>query len=187
MPRAAPASLPRPPSILPPRRALADPLDFTFVCPTEITAFSDRAAEFAALKCKLAAVSIDSKFSHLAWLKTPRSKGGLGRLAIPVVSDLSRDMSRDFGVLIDDPADGDCGVAFRGTFVIDPAGIVRSVAINDLPVGRSVDEVLRIVAAFQHHAEHGDVCPAGWVKGKPTMVADPEKSAAYFKTLTDLK
>ena len=96
-------------------------------------------------------------------------------------------MSRDFGVLIDDPSDGDCGVAFRGTFVVDPAGVVRSVAINDLPVGRSVDEVLRIVKAFQHHEAHGDVCPAGWTPGAKTMVADPEKAHAYFKTVADLK
>ena len=92
-------------------------------------------------------------------------------------------MSRDFGVLIDDPSDGDCGVAFRGTFVVDPAGVVRSVAINDLPVGRSVDEVLRIIEAFQYHEAHGDVCPAGWKKGDKTMTADPAKSKAYFESV----
>jgi alkyl hydroperoxide reductase subunit AhpC len=106
---------------------------------------------------------------------------------MPLISDLSRDMARDFGVLCDDPVDGDCGVAFRGTFVIDPAGVVRSVAINDLPVGRSVDEVLRIVQAFQHHDKHGDVCPAGWTPGKKTMVADPKRAQEYFSTIKDLK
>ena len=106
-------------------------------------------------------------------------------MAMPLIADVSRDMSRDFGVLCDDPADGDCGVAFRGTFVIDPAGVVRSVAINDLPVGRSVDEVLRIVQAFQYHDKHGEVCPAGWKPGAKTMHADPKKSQEYFATVAD--
>ena len=161
------------------------PLDFTFVCPTEIIAFSDRIAEFTKLGAKVAAVSIDSKFSHLAWTQTKRSAGGLGAMAIPLIADVTKSMSKAFGCLIEDHADGDCGVALRATYIIDPKGNVRSIQINDLPVGRSVDEVLRIVEAFQYNEKHGEVCPAGWKPGAKTMVADPKKSQEYFKTVAD--
>lgn len=158
------------------------PLDFTFVCPTEITAFSDRANEFKALNCEVAAVSVDSKFSHLAWINMPRSEGGLGEMKIPVIADITKKMSDDYGVLIDDGAD--TGIALRGLFIIDGNGIVRNTTINDLPVGRSVDETLRLVQAFQFTDEHGDqVCPANWEPGSVTMNPDPEKSKAYFQSL----
>ena len=142
--------------------------------------FSERKAEFDALGVKVAAVSTDSKYSHLAWTQVPRSKGGLGKMRIPLLADVSKSMSRAFGCLIDDANDADNGVALRATYIIDPFGVVRSVQINDLPVGRSVDEVLRILQAFQHVEKHGEVCPANWVPGKPTMIADPKASQSYF-------
>lgn len=125
-------------------------------------------------------MSIDSKFSHLAWTQQPRSKGGLGPMAIPLIADVTKAMSKSFGCLIEGEGDGDAGVALRATYIVDPAGIVRSVQVNDLPVGRSVDEVLRIIEAFQHVEKHGEVCPAGWKPGAKTMFADPVKSKAYF-------
>ena len=133
------------------------------------------------LGAKVAAVSIDSKFSHLAWTQQPRSKGGLGPMAIPLIADVTKAMSKSFGCLIEGDGDGDAGVALRATYIIDPAGIVRSVQVNDLPVGRSVDEVLRIIEAFQHVEKHGEVCPAGWKPGAATMAADPKKSQEYFE------
>lgn len=120
------------------------PLDFTFVCPTEITAFSDNVDKFKALDCNLLGVSVDSKHSHLAWINTPRSKGGIAGLKIPLLSDINKTMARDYQVL-----DTKEGIAFRGTFIIDPKGILRQISVNDLGVGRSVDEVLRLVQAFQ--------------------------------------
>jgi len=159
---------------------LSYPLGFTFVCPTELVAFSDRLAEFTAIGCKVAAISVDSKHTHLAWQNTPRSKGGLGKVAYPLIADVSKKICHDFGILIEDPADADCGVALRATIIMDPAGVIRAFAVNDLPVGRSVDEVLRLVKAFQYNAEHGEVCPAGWKPGDRAMVADPTKSKEYF-------
>ena len=160
------------------------PLDFTFVCPTEITAFSDRANDFAALNgCKVIAASIDSKFSHLAWIQTPRNKGGLGKMAIPVLSDLNKTIAKSLGFLIDGEEDGDAGVALRGTVIVDGHGVIRHISANDLPVGRSVDEVLRLVEAFQYVDVHGEVCPTGWKKGAKTMIADSVKSQEYFSTL----
>jgi alkyl hydroperoxide reductase subunit AhpC len=160
------------------------PLDFTFVCPTEITAFADRVAEFEALGAKVVGASVDSKFSHLAWVQTPRNKGGLGKCAFPLLADLTKSISRDYGVLVEDPADGLAGISLRGTFIIDPKGIVRSITINDEAVGRSVDECLRTLKAFQHADAHGVVCPAEWKdKGSRTMRPDPVKSQEYFKEL----
>ena len=156
------------------------PLDFTFVCPTEITAFSDRAAEFAAIGCSVAAISIDSAFSHLAWINTPRAKGGLGKMAIPVVADVNKSVSRAYGVLVEDEADDMAGVALRGTVIINAKGVVVHHSVNDAPVGRSVDEVLRLVQAFQYVDKHGEVCPAGWKPGSASMKADPKGSQAYF-------
>ncbi|KAL2919881.1 cTPxI [Polyrhizophydium stewartii] len=155
------------------------PLDFTFVCPTEIIAFSDRISEFKALGCEVVAASVDSKFSHLAWVQQPRKQGGLGEMKIPIIADITKTISRDYGVLLEDGPDN--GVALRGTFIIDPEQNVRIAHINDLPIGRSVDEVLRLVEALQFHAVHGEVCPAGWKKGEKSMVADPVKSKAYFE------
>uniref|UniRef100_A0A8B9WN14 Peroxiredoxin-2 n=1 Tax=Bos mutus grunniens TaxID=30521 RepID=A0A8B9WN14_BOSMU len=127
------------------------PLDFTFVCPTEIVAFSDRAAEFHKLNCEVLGVSVDSQFTHLAWINTPRKEGGLGPLNIPLLADVTRKLSSDYGVLKEDE-----GIAYRGLFVIDGKGVLRQVTINDLPVGRSVDEALRLVQAFQYTDEHGE-------------------------------
>ncbi|OXU21560.1 hypothetical protein TSAR_004694 [Trichomalopsis sarcophagae] len=152
------------------------PLDFTFVCPTEIIAFSDRAKEFEAIGVQLIAASTDSHFSHLAWINTPRKQGGLGEMQIPLLADKSAKIARDYGVL-----DEESGVPFRGLFIIDRKQNLRQVTINDLPVGRSVDETLRLVQAFQFTDEHGEVCPAGWKPGKKTMKPDPVGAKDYFK------
>ena len=135
------------------------PLDFTFVCPTEIIAFSDRVAEFEALNTQVLACSCDSKFSHLAWMQQSRDIGGLGDMKIPMLADYSKTLATSYGTLITDPSDAECGVAMRGLFLIDPAGILRHVTMNDLPVGRNVDEVLRLLQAFQFVEKHGEVCP----------------------------
>jgi alkyl hydroperoxide reductase subunit AhpC len=156
------------------------PLDFTFVCPTEITAFSDRADEFRAIGAEVVGASIDSKFCHLAWTQRSRREGGLGPMAIPLLADVTKKVASDYGVLLDDGADA--GVALRGLFIIDGAGVVRQITINDLPVGRDVDEVLRLVKAFQFTDEHGEVCPAGWTPGAKTMKADPKGSVEFFST-----
>ncbi|CAL8357082.1 unnamed protein product [Boreogadus saida] len=151
------------------------PLDFTFVCPTEIVAFSDRAEEFRQIGCEVLGASTDSQFSHLAWINTPRKQGGLGPMNIPLLADLTHSISRDYGVLKEDQ-----GIAYRGLFVIDDKGILRQITINDLPVGRSVDETLRLVQAFQHTDKFGEVCPAGWKPGHDTIVPDIKKSKEFF-------
>jgi alkyl hydroperoxide reductase subunit AhpC len=153
------------------------PLDFTFVCPTEITAFSDRAQEFRDIGCEVVAASVDSHFSHLAWTQMPRNQGGLGEMKIPILSDLDKSISRDYGVLL--PG----GMSLRGLFIIDPQGTVRQSTINDLPVGRNVDETLRLVKAFQFVEKHGEVCPIGWEEGSETMKPDPVGSQEYFNKL----
>ena len=150
------------------------PLDFTFVCPTEILAFSDRVADFSAINAEVIGVSVDSHFTHLAWTQTPRKEGGIEGLQFPLVADLNKSIARDYGVLLD------AGIALRGLFVIDPSNTVRASIVHDLPVGRSVDEVLRVVKAFQFTDEHGEVCPANWNEGSDTMKADPEGSKEYF-------
>ena len=127
-------------------------------------------------------VSVDSKFSHLAWSKMPRNKGGLGGCSYPLLADITKAISKDYGVLIEEG--DDAGVALRGLFIISPEGKLRQITVNDLPVGRSVDEVLRLVTAFQYTDEHGEVCPANWKPGAKTMIDDPEKSQAYFSTLS---
>ncbi|KAF8786003.1 peroxiredoxin 1-like [Argiope bruennichi] len=151
------------------------PLDFTFVCPTEIIAFSEKAKEFRSLNTEVVAVSVDSHFSHLAWINTPRKKGGLGSMDIPLLSDLSKKISKDYGVLLD------AGIALRGLFIIDPKQIVRQSTVNDLPIGRSVDETLRLVKALQFHEKYGEVCPANWKPDSPTIKPDPEKAMEYFE------
>lgn len=151
------------------------PLDFTFVCPTEIIAFSDRAAEFRNIGCEMIACSTDSQYTHLAWINTPRKQGGLGEMDIPLLADKSMKIARDYGVL-----DEETGIPFRGLFIIDKNQNLRQMTINDLPVGRNVDETLRLVQAFQFTDEHGEVCPANWKPGQKTMVADPKKSKEYF-------
>lgn len=151
------------------------PLDFTFVCPTEIVAFSDAAPEFNKVNCEVVACSTDSHFSHLAWINLARKDGGLGDMKIPVLADFKKETAKKYGVL-----HKDLGVAFRGLFLIDPEGIVRHVSCNDLPVGRNVQEALRLVEAFQFVAKHGEVCPANWKPGSDTMKPDPVGSKEYF-------
>jgi len=152
------------------------PLDFTFVCPTEIIAFNDKLEEFRALNTEVIGVSTDSHFSHLAWINTPRKDGGLGKLNYPLLSDFKKNISRDYGVLIDSQ-----GVALRGLFIIDREGIIKQLSINDLPVGRSVDETLRLVKAFQFVEREGEVCPSNWTPNSPTIKPDPVNSKEYFQ------
>jgi len=153
------------------------PLDFTFVCPTEIIAFSDRVEEFRSMGCEVVACSTDSHFSHLAWCEKSRKAGGLGDMNIPLLADKSMAISKAYGVLKEDE-----GLSFRGLFIIDPNQKLRQITINDLPVGRDVDETIRLVQAFKFTDEHGEVCPAGWKPGKKTMVADPKGSKEYFES-----
>lgn len=156
------------------------PKDFTFVCPTEIIAFSDRAKEFEDLNCQLLAASTDSPEVHLAWMKTPRKQGGLGYMQIPILADITKSVAARYGVLKEEQ-----GIALRGLYIINPEGIVEHVTINNFPIGRSVDEALRTLQAIQHVAKHGEVCPAGWKPGDLAMVADPEKSLEYFQTVSN--
>jgi len=150
------------------------PLDFTFVCPTEIIQYSERVEEFNTIGAEVLAASVDSVFSHLAWTKQPRKAGGLGPMKIPILGDITKEVSKAYGVL------NEGGVAFRGVFIIDPEQNIRQITINDLPVGRNVDETLRLLQAFQFVAQHGEVCPAGWKPGAKTMKADPKGSQEYF-------
>jgi len=151
------------------------PLDFTFVCPTEIIAFSDRIKEFHDINAEVVACSVDSQFTHLAWINTPRNVGGLGPIQIPLLSDLTHKISKDYGVYLEDS-----GHTLRGLFIIDERGILRQITMNDLPVGRSVDETLRLVQAFQYTDKHGEVCPVGWKPGGDTIIPDPEEKLKYF-------
>jgi len=152
------------------------PLDFTFVCPTEITAFSDRYEEFKKLSTEVLGVSVDSEFSHLAWIQTDRKSGGLGDLNYPLISDIKKEISAAYNVL--DPG---AGIALRGLFIIDKDGVLQHATINNLAFGRSVEETLRTLQAIQHVQSHPDeVCPAGWQPGDKTMIPDPVKSKVYF-------
>ncbi|MEM8504055.1 MAG: peroxiredoxin [Cyanobacteria bacterium P01_D01_bin.1] len=155
------------------------PLDFTFVCPTEVTAFSDSYSNFQDLRTEVLGVSIDSEFSHLAWIQTDRKMGGVGDLNYPLVSDIKKEISAAYNVL-----DPDVGVALRGLFIIDKEGVVQHATINNLPFGRSVDETMRVLQAIQHVQSHPDeVCPAGWEPGDATMNPDPIKSREFFATV----
>ncbi|MBI3299749.1 MAG: peroxiredoxin [Elusimicrobia bacterium] len=151
------------------------PLDFTFVCPTEITAFSDRIDEFAKIGAEVVGCSVDSKYTHLAWINTARKEGGLGDIKYPLLADVNKKIASDYGVLIEG-----AGIALRGLFLINPEGKVAYQVVHDLGVGRSVDETLRVIKAFQQVAKTGEVCPANWTDGKKTMKADPTKSKEYF-------
>ena len=152
------------------------PLDFTFVCPTEITAFSDRHGDFSSRNTEVIGVSVDSQFSHLAWIQTDRKSGGLGDIAYPLVADLKKEIARAYGVL-----DEEAGIALRGLFIIDPEGVIMHSTINNLPVGRSVDETLRVLQAFQYVQSHPDeVCPANWKPGSDTIIPDQDSKKAYF-------
>ena len=150
------------------------PLDFTFVCPTEIIAFSERAGEFEELGVQLLGASIDSHFSHLAWRNTPRAEGGLGDIKYPLLADLNKEIGRAYDVLL--PA----GICLRGLFLIDKEGVVRHQLVNDLPLGRSVDEALRTVKALQFVEENGEVCPANWQEGARTIKPTPSDSQEFF-------
>jgi peroxiredoxin (alkyl hydroperoxide reductase subunit C) len=152
------------------------PLDFTFVCPSEIIAFNNKINEFKSRNCEVIAVSVDSQFTHLAWKNTEVNKGGIGQVQFPMVADLTKQIARDYDVLIEGS-----GVALRGTFLIDKKGVVRNQVVNDLPLGRSIEEALRIVDALNFHEEHGEVCPAGWNRGKDGMKANAEGVAAYLE------
>jgi peroxiredoxin (alkyl hydroperoxide reductase subunit C) len=153
------------------------PLDFTFVCPTEIIAFSERTDDFEKLNTKVVGASIDSKYTHLAWKNTPRNKGGLGEIKYPLLSDIDRSASSAYNVLL--PA----AVAARGLFIIDDKGVLQSYTVNNLGVGRSVDETLRLIEAYQYVATHGEVCPANWTPGSKSMKPDPTGSQEYFETV----
>src|SRR5574343_1240446 len=155
------------------------PLDFTFVCPSELIAFDHRLAEFAARGVEVIGVSIDSQFTHLAWKNTPVNAGGIGQVGYPLVADIKHEICRAYDV----EAAG--GVAFRGSFLIDKAGVVRHQVVNDLPLGRNFDEMLRMVDALQFHEEHGEVCPAGWNKGDSGMNASPAGVAEYLSKNAD--
>ena len=150
------------------------PLDFTFVCPTEIIAFSDRADEFAKLGVQILGCSIDSHFTHLAWRNTPRAQGGLGDIKYPLIADLNKKIGEAYDVLL--PA----GICLRGLFLIDKAGVVKHQVVNDLPLGRSVDEALRMVQALQFVETHGEVCPANWQAGARTIKPSPAASKEFF-------
>ncbi|KAI0021595.1 thioredoxin-like protein [Xylariomycetidae sp. FL0641] len=152
------------------------PMDFTFVCPTEIIQFNDAKAQFAEINTTVLGVSTDSAFSHLAWVNQPRKEGGLGPdLQMPLVADRNQKISRNYGVLLEEE-----GVALRGLFIIDPQGTLRQITVNDLPVGRNVDETIRLIKAFQFTDKYGEVCPAGWQEGSKGMKADPKGSLEYF-------
>ncbi len=150
------------------------PLDFTFVCPTELHAFQEKLEEFRKRGAEVIGCSVDSKFSHFAWLNTAKDKGGIKGVTYPLVSDLSKNIARDYDVL----AEG--GVAFRGLFLIDKKGVVRHQLVNDLPLGRSVDEALRMLEALVHVEKHGEVCPANWKEGGEAMKATADGVASYL-------
>lgn len=152
------------------------PLDFTFVCPTEIIAFSDAAERFERLGVQLLGCSVDSHYTHLAWRNTPRNAGGLGDVKYPLVADLDKTIAEAYDVLLPD------GIALRGLFLIDKEGMVRHQVVNDLPLGRSVDEVLRMVQALQFFETNGEVCPANWHEGGATIKPEPEASQEFFST-----
>lgn len=152
------------------------PLDFTFVCPSEILAFDKRVADFKAKNCEVIAVSVDSRFTHLAWKNTSVENGGIGNVQYPLVEDLDKSIARSYGILLNE------SVALRGLFLIDTKGIVRHTVINDLPLGRSVGEALRMLDALQFVETHGgEVCPANWQEGEESMKASTEGVAEYLK------
>ena len=151
------------------------PLDFTFVCPSEIIAHDHRMKAFAERGVQVIGVSIDSQFTHHAWRNTPVEKGGIGSVQFPLVADVNHEITLDYGI-----AHPDAGVAMRASFLIDKEGVVQHQVVNNLPLGREVDEMLRLVDALQFHEEHGEVCPAGWQKGKPGMKPNSEGVASYL-------
>jgi len=151
------------------------PLDFTFVCPTELHAFQEALEEFEKRNTQVVACSVDSAHSHYAWLNTPKSKGGIEGIDYPLVSDINKNISENYGVLV--PGEG---ISYRGLFLIDKEGMVRHQLVNDLPLGRSVNEVLRVIDALQHFEKHGEVCPANWVQGKKSMKPNQEDLEKFY-------
>ncbi len=151
------------------------PLDFTFVCPSEIIAFNNRLKDFKTRGAEVIAISVDSQFTHLAWKNTPVNKGGIGNVQFPMVADLTKQIARDYDVLIEG-----AGVALRGTFMIDKQGVVRHQLVNDLPLGRNIDETIRMLDSLNFFEENGEVCPAGWNRGDEGMQASPEGVAKYL-------
>ena len=158
------------------------PLDFTFVCPTELHAFQEKLESFKEKNVELIGCSIDSKFSHLAWLNTPKTKGGIEGIEYTLVSDINKTIAEQYDVLVEGE-----GIAYRGLFIIDKKGVVRHQLINDLPLGRNVDEALRLVDAIEFHETHGEVCPANWTKGEKAMQADTEGLETYFQDIKVLE
>jgi len=150
------------------------PLDFTFVCPSEILAFNRKVEEFNKKDCQLIGISVDSHFTHLAWKETEIEKGGIGNVQYPLVADIKKEIARAYGVLHDD------SVALRGLFLIDKEGVVRHAVVNDLPLGRNVDEALRMLDALRFTEEHGEVCPANWHEGEEAMKPTAEGVADYL-------
>lgn len=153
------------------------PLDFTFVCPTEIIAFHKKIAEFEKAGANVVGVSVDSPYTHLAWKNTPRNEGGLGEIDFPLLADLGKQAAEDYEVLLGD------GIAARGVFIIDGEGVLQSYTVNNLGVGRNVNEMIRLIEGFKFVAEHGEVCPADWNPGDDTMKPDPVGSQKYFATV----
>ena len=150
------------------------PLDFTFVCPTEILAFQEKLSAFKKIGAEIIGVSVDSPFTHLAWKNTPRNKGGLGDIDFPLLADLNKQGANDYEVLLEG------GIAARGVFIIDEKGVLQSMTVNNLGVGRNVDELLRLIEGFKFVAEHGEVCPANWTPGGDTIKPTPDDSQEYF-------
>jgi peroxiredoxin (alkyl hydroperoxide reductase subunit C) len=150
------------------------PLDFTFVCPSELVAFHNRIKEFQGRKTQVVGCSVDSQFTHLAWTNTPVEQGGVGKLAYPLVADLNKNIARAYDVLLNE------AVALRGSFLVDEQGVVRHQVVNDLPLGRNIDEMLRMIDALDFHKQHGEVCPANWTKGKSGMKPTQEGVKSYL-------
>lgn len=155
------------------------PLDFTFVCPSELIAFDHRIEDFTSRNVEVVGVSIDSHFTHNAWRNTPVSKGGIGAVRYTLAADLTHSIAKDYDV------ESSIGVAYRGSFLIDRNGMVRHQVVNDLPLGRNIDEMIRMIDALQFHEEHGEVCPAGWNKGDAGMSASPDGVAEYLDKHAD--
>ena len=173
------------------------PLDFTFVCPTELIAFDKRLDEFEKRNVQVIGCSVDSKWSHHAWKNTDVNNGGIGNVQYPIIADIDKSVSRSFDVLMaanpatviteEDETETTVGgsISVRGSFLIDEDGVVRHSVVNDLPLGRNIDEMLRMVDALSHHQEHGEVCPAGWQQGKDAMAESPEGVSSYLSSHSD--
>ncbi len=155
------------------------PLNFTFVCPSEIIAFNNRLGEFAARNTKVIGISVDSHFCHLAWKNTSHNKGGIGNIQFPLVADLTKEISNSYGILTTE------GIDYRCSVLIDEDQIVRHMSVNDLPLGRDIDELLRLVDAWDHFKQHGEVCPAGWNKGKPAIETSSQGISDYLTSHAD--